>query len=407
MILDKIIQEKRKELSGKPYLNSFISKLKKSNRNFKKAISQKGINLIAEIKKASPSRGSIRKDFNLSKVVDAYDVDDVAAISILTDEKFFQGKLEYLTKVRKLTKKPLLRKDFIIDDYQIYEARHYGADAVLLIAAILTKGQIDRFIDVANKYNMDCLVEVHTSNELKNVLETKAEIIGINNRNLNSLRTDLNTTLRLINKIPKNKIIVSESGFSSKEDIEMIKGRVNSILVGTSLMKEKEIGKKINEFMRPKIKICGITNQKDALACKNNDIIGFNFYEKSPRYIKKDNAKKIISKLPKDVLKAGVFVNSSLDEVLNIVKSCKLDIVQLHGDEDNNFIRNVKTKTKKKVIKAIRVKTTKDVKAAEDFFDADFLLFDTKKNGIYGGTGKVFDWKLLRKVDKPFSWVVD
>ncbi|MBU1704330.1 MAG: indole-3-glycerol phosphate synthase TrpC, partial [Nanoarchaeota archaeon] len=290
MILDKIIAEKRKELANKPYLNSFICELKKSDRDFKKAISKPGINLIAEIKKGSPSKSVIRKNFNLKEIAKVYDTNKVSAISVLTDEKFFQGKLEYLTKVRALTKKPLLRKDFIIDEYQIYEARHYGADAVLLIAAILTKGQIDRFIDIAKKYNMECLVEVHTSQELKNVLDTKAEIIGINNRNLDSLRIDLNTTLRLVNKVPRNKVIVSESGFETKEDIDSVKGKVNAVLIGTSLMRETDIGRKIDQFMTPMIKVCGITNASDCLASKDADIIGLNFYQKSARFVKKESA---------------------------------------------------------------------------------------------------------------------
>ena len=171
-----------------------------------------------------------------------------------------------LKEVRNLTKKPLLRKDFIIDEYQIHESRFYGADAILLIARILTKNKIKEFIEIAKKYNMDCLVEVHEEKELKK-LPDNVEIIGINNRNLNTLKIDLNTTLKLTSKLPKllkskiskglgnsknfqsNKLIVSESGFNTKKDISKVKDKVNAVLIGTSILHSKNINQKINSLM--------------------------------------------------------------------------------------------------------------------------------------------------------------
>jgi indole-3-glycerol phosphate synthase len=171
-----------------------------------------------------------------------------------------------LKEVRKLTKKPLLRKDFIIDPYQIYEARYYGADAILLIATLLTKDRINNFIEIAKRYNMDCLVETHTKEELQKVLKTKAEIIGINNRNLDTLKIDLNTTINLAKKIPKlsnvsenglekpkgflkNKIIVTESGYRTNKEIKKVKSTANAALIGTSILNSKDINKKINDLM--------------------------------------------------------------------------------------------------------------------------------------------------------------
>jgi len=155
---------------------------------------------------------------------------------VLTDKKFFNGSLTDMEDAGKLTNLPLLRKDFIIDEYQIYESRFYNADAVLLIASILSLEQINDFIDVAKSMNMNCLVEVHNEEELSKVLKSKAEIIGINNRNLDNLEINLDTTLKLADKIPSGKIIVSESGISSKEYLKKIAGRVNAILVGTFFM---------------------------------------------------------------------------------------------------------------------------------------------------------------------------
>ncbi len=256
MYLDKIIKNKKQEIRKNKKnlpLNKFKSNLKSSDRSFKKSIS-KSLSLIAEIKKGSPSKGIINKNFNLEETARIYQKNKhVKSISVLTDYKFFFMAPTCLKTIRELTKKPILRKDFIIDPYQIYESRLYGADAILLIARILTKEKIKKFIEVAKKYNMDCLVEIHDQKDLKK-LPINAEIIGINNRNLDTLHVDLNTTSNLIQKIPKNKIIVTESGYYSNKEIKKIKNKVNAVLIGTSLLKSKNINKKINELMLNKIK---------------------------------------------------------------------------------------------------------------------------------------------------------
>ena len=251
MILDKIIKKKKEEVKRRKKrlsLSKLEPVLKKSDRSFKKSLS-KGFNLIAEIKKGSPSEGIINTNFNLEKIAKIYQKNKkVKAISVLTDRKFFFMGPTCLRDTKKITKKPLLRKDFIIDEYQVYESRFYGADAILLIAGILTKNKISKFIEIAKKYKMDCLVEVHTEKELKK-LPDNAEIIGINNRNLDTLKINLNTTLNLTKKIPKNKIIVTESGYNTTKEIKIIKNKVNAVLVGTSILKSKDINKKINELM--------------------------------------------------------------------------------------------------------------------------------------------------------------
>jgi len=250
MILDKIIKDKEREIQKNKLalpLKEIKPKLKKSKKSFRKAIS-KPVALIAEIKQKSPSKGIINKKFNFNEILKVYNKNrHVKAISVLTDKKYFGGSLKNLKKAS-ISKKPVLRKDFIIDPYQVYEARYYGADAILLIAGLLAKTQMDDLIKTAKKYNMDCLVEVHNKAELDKALKTKADIIGINNRNLNTLKIDLNITLKLAKQI-KNKIIVSESGICAKEDIRQIKNRVNAVLIGTSMIKSKDINKKIDELI--------------------------------------------------------------------------------------------------------------------------------------------------------------
>ena len=196
----------------------------------------------------SPSEGILNDNFNFDKITKIYDANKkVKAISVLTDVKFFRGSRTLPKDAKKLTKKPILRKDFIIDEYQVYESRFCDADAILLIARILTKKQIETFIKIAKQYNMDCLVEVHDEKELAKVVDI-VDIIGINNRNLDTLEVDTNKTLDLVKNIPKGKIIVSESGFHTKEDIEKIKDKVNAVLIGTSFIKSKDINKKIDNM---------------------------------------------------------------------------------------------------------------------------------------------------------------
>lgn len=231
--------------------------LSKSTRSFYEALRNGGNNraraLIAEVKFASPSKGLIYKGKvgaeTAGKIAKIYEQNGASAISVLTDEKYFRGSFEYLKKVKEVTKNaPILCKDFIVSEYQIFKAREYGADAILLIAKLLSEEKMRKFIDTARSLNMECLVEIHNEEELEKVLKTDAKIIGINNRNLSNFTIDLETTNRLVNKIPKDKIVVAESGISSHEDLKKLDKRVKAILVGSALMSSKNITKKIHEL---------------------------------------------------------------------------------------------------------------------------------------------------------------
>lgn len=207
------------------------------------------IKLIPEIKKASPSKGLIRADFDPEKIASLYKK-RADAISVLTEEDFFQGNLAYVEKVKKASGRPVLRKDFIFDHYQIYESRAARADAILLIAKLLEKPQARDYLELARELGMGVLFEVHDMKDLELALEIDAPVIGINNRDLETLTVDLRQTVRLKKEIPAEKIIVSESGIASRADVERISNAgVDAILVGTSIMKEKDIVKKLNELM--------------------------------------------------------------------------------------------------------------------------------------------------------------
>ncbi len=259
MILDKIISHKKLEVDAQK-LHAPLDEIKQKLadvgpvRGFKAAISAPGkVNLIAEIKKASPSRGIIRDDFDPETIARIYENNGAAAISVLTDKEFFQGDLSFLGIARSATAStPLLRKDFIIDEYQIHQARLAGADAILLIAAALNLPTMKRFLSIAHDMDLDCLVEVHSLDELTMVLDTDASVIGINNRDLRTFITDVQTTADLMPNVPSDKIVVSESGISSKADVEFLqKCGANAMLVGESLMKSDDIGLRMRQLMLP------------------------------------------------------------------------------------------------------------------------------------------------------------
>jgi indole-3-glycerol phosphate synthase len=256
-ILKEIVtkkKEKIKDAKARRSRNNLLAAISdiKEVGDFKAAIKRSAdgkINLIAEIKKASPSKGIIRKDFDHLSIARTYEKEAINAISILTEEDFFLGNLNFLSDVRKVVTKPILRKDFIIDEYQIFESRANEADAILLIAAILDKKQADEYFHLARELNLSVLFEVHNFKELEIALSIDSDIIGINNRDLKTLQVDINTTLKLKKEIPTNKILVSESGIKTREHVRMLEDAgIDSILVGTAFMEAKDIGKKIKEL---------------------------------------------------------------------------------------------------------------------------------------------------------------
>jgi len=255
--LSKIISNKKAYLTQKKKsvpqmkLKEEIANSTYSNRSFEKALKKpNAISLIAEIKKASPSRGILREDFNPVALGAIYRDCGVDALSVLTEEDYFQGKLSYIKDIRQKVDLPILGKDFIIDEYQIYESHLGGADAILLIAALLSVDQLRQFLNLAEGLDLECLVEVHNEDDLKKVLTTNAQIIGINNRDLRTFDLDINTTERLTSLIPKGKTVVSESGIKTRADVQRLSNLgINSILIGEAFMVCEDIGAKIKELM--------------------------------------------------------------------------------------------------------------------------------------------------------------
>lgn len=254
-MIKKIVSDKKKEVEqNKKNLPIFLLKERLAQNpkplNFAYALRGKNTRLIAEVKKASPSRGSLCSDFNAVGLARAYEASGAAAISVITEAKYFLGGIDYLSAIRAQVKIPLLRKDFIFDEYQVYESAVYGADALLLIASILSKQQLEELMALSRSLGLNCLVEVHDEKDIEKALISGADIIGINNRDLKNFKVDLETTRRLRSLIPEKHIVVSESGVFNRDDVKKLAGwDVNAILIGEALVTANDVPAKIKELI--------------------------------------------------------------------------------------------------------------------------------------------------------------
>ena len=334
-ILDEIFAHKRQETAQQKALLPFASLRRLAEAAGRPLDFVAGLHLaktvygspalIAEVKKASPSRGLLLADFDPRRLADVYRRNGAAAISVLTDEKYFQGSLDCLCQIAALEPRlPLLRKDFICDPYQIYEARAAGADAVLLIVAELEPSQLSELSALAKELGMAALVEVHCESELQEALDCGARLVGINNRDLRTFTVDLQTTLRLRKNVPPEVCLVAESGIHTSQDVRRLaEAGVDAILVGEALVtapgyrrQSCRVGRNFRGGgVRMHVKICGITNLEDARAAValGADMLGFNFYPHSPRYIQPAACAAISAELAQrapGVTLIGVFVNT-------------------------------------------------------------------------------------------------
>ena len=254
-MLDKIVAQKREEVEQRKKavaiacLQERIARQKPS-LDFALALKGDHIRLIAEVKRASPSRGMLKPNFDAVGLAQTYAEGGAAAISVLTESNYFMGSIEHLEAIKEVVQLPLLRKDFIFDPYQVYESRAYGADALLLIAAILSRGQLKELISLSHSLGLQCLVEVHNEGELGRAIVSESEIIGINNRDLNTFTVDINTTRRLRPLVPREKVVVSESGIKGQRDIEKLRyWKVDAVLVGEALVTAGDVRTKMKELL--------------------------------------------------------------------------------------------------------------------------------------------------------------
>ncbi|MCI0337029.1 MAG: indole-3-glycerol phosphate synthase TrpC [Acidobacteria bacterium] len=254
-ILKQIIDRKRERIAEAKKQMPFAELLSTMRTSmgggrFIKPLLGDGINIIAEIKRRSPAKGIIRENFDPVSIAQNYTANGAAAISVLTEEDFFDGSLDYLRAVYEVTDRALLQKDFIIDEYQVYEAAHAGADAILLIASILEGVQIDDLLQTAYSVGLDALVEVHNREEIEKIRQYDVRLIGVNNRDLNTFETNLDISLELAAELPKSVTLVSESGIRTREDIERLRAAgFNAFLIGEELLRADDEGKALRNLV--------------------------------------------------------------------------------------------------------------------------------------------------------------
>lgn len=399
-ILEKIVIDKRQELIKRKKempLDRFVSNLKPSNRSLFQSLAEPHAGFILECKKASPSKGLIREKFDLDEILDAY-TPHASAISVLTDEKYFQGTYEYLQYVTSKVSVPVLNKDFFIDPYQVYLARHYNADAILLMLSVLTDEEYHELSQLAQQYNMDVLTEVSNISEAQRALELGANIIGINNRNLRDLSTDLATTEALapLLSTPPHAdcLLVSESGIYTNQDVRRLAPLVDGFLVGSSLMSQENLPEAVTQLIHGKVKVCGITRAEDALSAKQSGAtyLGLIFAEQSKRCVTLRDAQQIVAACPHRYV--GVFQDEEIAKVTDYANKLRLDAVQLHGEENQNYIDQLRTALPD-TCKIWNAKGVVDQLPELNDNNVDYFLLDCKADGQSGGTGKQFDWRLL------------
>lgn len=374
---------------------------KTSDRSLYQALSAKGAGFILECKKASPSKGLIRKDFDPVAIADVYSR-YASAVSVLTDEAFFQGDFRYLPKVRARIKQPVLCKDFFVSPYQVKLAAHQGADAILLMLSVLSDEQYRLLASEAEQYALDTLTEVSNEEELKRALALGAPIIGINNRNLRDLSTDLAMTEYLAPKIPEGTLIISESGIYSREDVRRLSPLVDGFLVGSSLMAEADLDLACRRLIYGNNKVCGLTREQDLLdAAKSGAVYGgLIFAAKSPRCVSRAHAAELCrynAEQPRKLAMVGVFVNESPAQMAELANELKLNALQLHGSESSEDIAKLKQLLEQnghqaEIWKAVPVNVDGgELPALPE--GADRYLYDSKSGDNFGGTGKHFDWQ--------------
>ncbi|HZU68849.1 MAG TPA: bifunctional indole-3-glycerol-phosphate synthase TrpC/phosphoribosylanthranilate isomerase TrpF [Ktedonobacteraceae bacterium] len=363
------------------------------------------IRLIAEVKQASPSKGLLAPDLDPVALARTYEANGAAAISVLTEPHFFLGSPAYLTAIKRAVNIPVLRKDFIFDEYQVYEARSWGADAILLICAILDDTQLKHLLRIAQELHMQCLVEVHSMEETLRAVSAGAAIVGVNSRDLATFELHPNLIRELSRLIPKDRVIVAESGIHTAADTRRLaRYNVQAMLVGESLVTSSDIPAQMRALLQGanrdvQVKICGLRapHHLQTAIEAGADMIGLMFYEPSPRYIDPCQARELLNTMENrpvapDIV--GVFVNREANFINDIVEQLGLDFVQLHGSELPEFCQQIKCP----VIKGLRLHSRDDLGLISTYRGAMWRILLDTPSSQWGGSGLTHNWSLARQV---------
>lgn len=383
-VLDRIVGRKRGEVAAR--LAGASGDAEPTSRSLSAALRKPGTRFIMEVKRASPS--GHRSAFSVDEAARAY-APVADAVSVLTDGPDFGGRLEDIAAVRARFDGPILAKDFTVDPLQVSEARRFGADAVLVIMAALDDGGAAAVLAEARRLNMDAIVEVHDEQELRRAMALKPAIIGINSRDLRTLRTDLGVIGRLAPMVPDDVVVVAESGIRDRADVKALAHLVDGFLVGSALMASPDISGEARALVHGRVKICGLTREEDVAAASTSGAThaGFIFVPGTPRAVAAENARPLVATAASLGLKCvGVFRNAEPQEVSGTADALGLHAVQLHGSE---AIEDVRGEVDPAVELWAACQVTNEVRSPRA--GADRTIFDSGS----GGTGQAFDWSLV------------
>lgn len=389
-VLAEIVARKRLDVSAR--LAGFGAEPEPTRRSLKAALARPGARFIMEVKRGSPSGGAIRPRADAGALARAYR-GAADAVSVLTDAPYFGGSLDDLKAVRREYGGPILAKDFIVDPRQVAEARLHGADAVLVILAILGDEEAAAVMAAARGLGMDVLVEAHSAAEVRRAVGLGADMIGINNRDLDTLKVDLATTERLAALVPAGTLIVAESGISDRADVERLAPFADAFLVGSSLMRAEDPGEAARALAFGRVKVCGLTDGHDAAMAAEHGAAyaGIVMVPNTPRAISCARAEAIAEASPVPLI--GVFRNEKPMQVAYSARALGLKAVQLHGDEDALYIRALRGLLPEETEIWAAAAVGREVPRPR--LGADRTLFDSQVGGRSGGTGIAFDWSRL------------
>ncbi|ELZ9929907.1 bifunctional indole-3-glycerol-phosphate synthase TrpC/phosphoribosylanthranilate isomerase TrpF [Cronobacter malonaticus] len=391
-VLAKIVADKALWVEARKAqqpLASFQNDVVPSTRRFYDALQGARTVFILECKKASPSKGVIRSDFNPARIAGVYK-HHASAISVLTDEKYFQGSFDFLPIVSAIAHQPVLCKDFIIDPYQIYLARFYQADACLLMLSVLDDDQYRQLAAVAHSLGMGVLTEVSNEEELERALRLEAKVVGINNRDLRDLSIDLNRTRELAPRLGHGVTVISESGIHTYGQVRELSRFANGFLIGSALMEHDDLESAVRQVLLGENKVCGLTRPQDAQSAWQAGALygGLIFVGSSPRAVTDEQARAVIDAAP--LRYVGVFRDAPVEDVVAKANTFSLAAVQLHGDEDQTYISALRASLPETT--AIwKAQSVSHALPPRNLQYVDRYVLD---NG-QGGTGQRFDWSLL------------
>ncbi|ROW60082.1 bifunctional indole-3-glycerol phosphate synthase/phosphoribosylanthranilate isomerase [Cronobacter malonaticus] len=391
-VLAKIVADKALWVEARKAqqpLASFQNDVVPSTRRFYDALQGARTVFILECKKASPSKGVIRSDFDPARIAGVYK-HHASAISVLTDEKYFQGSFDFLPIVSAIAHQPVLCKDFIIDPYQIYLARFYQADACLLMLSVLDDDQYRQLAAVAHSLGMGVLTEVSNEEELERALHLEAKVVGINNRDLRDLSIDLNRTRELAPRLGHGVTVISESGIHTYGQVRELSRFANGFLIGSALMEHDDLESAVRQVLLGENKVCGLTRPQDAQSAWQAGALygGLIFVGSSPRAVTDEQARAVIDAAP--LRYVGVFRDAPVEDVVAKANTFSLAAVQLHGDEDQTYISALRASLPETT--AIwKAQSVSHALSPRNLQYVDRYVLD---NG-QGGTGQRFDWSLL------------